>query len=324
MDPTGRPKRPGPLCWHVDRLDLRILHSMGYTPWGYRPRSADALRPSVIASEHDVSPETVSRRLEGMEADGVITHYEVYPNPDHLGVEIALFGVCLDPGQPSTETLERVQLVDGIVETIEFRGDVLAFGLAYEDTTQRTRRLDLVADLLDVDRIPLLFEPPSPSVKRDLDPLDWRIVDALRGQADASPSDVAESVDASYRTVKRRRDRMIEEGSLFVLPWVQTAAIEGLIHFVLGAIPDGAQPEEILERLQSLFADRIQYVVVPDEADETYAAAATFAKTLADVEKMREQVARLPEVDRAVTFLPKRRTETDWLDHRIARVAEGG
>lgn len=305
----------------MDALDLRILHSMGYTPWGYRPGSPDALRPSVIAEEHDVSPETISRRLDRMEAEGVVTHYEAYPNPVHLGVEVALYGTCLDPGEPSPETLERVQLVDGVVETIEFRGDVIAFGLAYGRATDRERRLSLIREMLGVDDLTLLFHPPTPAVERDLSPLDWRIIAAMRGRADASPADLAEDLEPSYRTVKRRRDRMIEEGSLFVVPWVQTAAIEGLIHFVLAALPDGIAPDEVVNRLQKTFDDRVQYVVVPDAADVTYGAIATFAKTLADVEAMRERAEGLSGVDRALTFLPKRRTETAWLDERLDRIA---
>lgn len=295
---------------------------MGYTPWGYRPRSADALRPSVIADEHDVSPETVGRRIDRMEADGVITHYEAYPNPAHLGIDVGLYGTCLDPGEPDPATLRGIQRVDGVVETITFRGDVIALGLGWASEAERDRRLELIEDLLGVDELVHLFTPPVPEVDRELSALDWELIAALRGQAQASLSELADGLPASYRTLKRRRDRMIEEGSLFVVPWVQTAAIEGLIHFVLAAVPETGPPEPIVNRLTKRLEDRIQYVVVADDADVRYGAVATFAKTLADVEKMREQAEAIEEVDRALTFLPKRRTETDWLDEQIERTAE--
>lgn len=303
----------------MDALDLRILHTMGYTPWGYRPGSADALRPSAIAEHHDVTPETVSRRIDRMEAEGVIDHYEVYPNPAHLGLDAGAFGLCLDPGEPNPETLTRVQRVDGVVETIEFRGDVLAVGLAYASPTERDRRLDLITDLLGVDELIHLLDPPAPEPQDELSPLDWGIIEGLRGQADRPLAELADELGTSYRTVKRHRDRMIEEGSLFLVPWVQTAAVEGLIHFLLAAVPDTIGPEETVGRLRGTFTDRVQYAVAGLTDDVTYGAIATFAKTLADVEAMREQAEQLEGIDRALTFLPKRRTETDWIDEQIAR-----
>lgn len=304
----------------MDALDLRILHTMGYTPWGHRPNSAGKLSPSVIAEEHDVSPETVARRIDRMEDEGVITHYEAYPNPSHLDLQVGGYGAWLEPGQPDAETLARVQRVDGVVETIEFRDAVMAVGLAYRDDKERRRRLALLADLLD-DELVRLFEPPTPAVDRELDAVDWQIVRGLRGQADRSLSELADELPASYRTVKRRRDRMVEEGSLTIVPWVQTAAVRGLIHFVLATTPDDATPTTLANRLSERFGERVQYELAAPNAEVPYAAVALFASTLAEVEEMREEAGRLPGVGWALTFLPKRRSETDWLDEQIDRQA---
>lgn len=300
----------------MDELDLRLLATMGYVPWSPTARDPDRLRPTRLADELDVTPETVRDRLDDLEAAGVIQSWEVYPNPRHCGLELG--GWALQPASRARvrEELSELLLLDGVLEVFTYRGPFVALALAYADQAQRDRRLRLVSGRLGDGQPVHVIDPPMPSVDRELDGIDWRVIEALRGQARRPLSEVADRVDRSYRTVKRRFDRMSREGSLFVVPRVDLSRVAGLLPFTL-VLTVSDPPAEMAEEARGVLGERVLHELVPPDEEARMLVVGAWAATVAEMEAVREEVDELAGVERARALLSAGRHATDWLDERI-------
>lgn len=305
----------------MDALDLRILATMGYVPWGPSARDADRLRPTSLAKELDVTPETIRERLSGMEEAGVIRSWEAYPNPRHLGLQGGGWAFRPPTRDVIEDVLDEILLVDGVLEALTYRGPFVAVALAYEDEAQRDRRLTLLARRLgDTDPVHLL-EPPLPTVEEELDEIDWRIVAALRGRARRPLPEVADEVDRSYRTVKRRFDRMTREGSLFVVPRVDLSHVSGVLPFTLVLMVEEA-PTEVANRLAHELGERRLHQLVPPDPEAHLLVVGAWADTISEMEAIADEVEALAGVTSARAVLSAGRHATDWLDEQIRAQAQ--
>lgn len=300
----------------MDALDLRILSTMGYVPWSPTAQEPDRLRPSWIAGELDVTPETVRDRLAAMEEAGVIRSWQAYPNPRHLGLRLGGWAFCPSSREAVTAALDEILLVDGVIEVLTYRGPLLGIALADEDDVQRDRRLALLARRLD-DADPVhIIDPPLPSVDRELDGIDWRIVAALRGRARRPLSEVADDVERSYRTVKRRFDRMTSEGSLFLSPRVDLSRIAGVLPFTL-ALTIERPPTQVADELEDVLGDRQLHRLVPPDPKARLLVVGAWAHTVAEMGSLEAETEALESVEEARAILSAGRRSTDWLDERI-------
>lgn len=302
----------------MDELDLRILATMGYVPWSPTAGDVDRLRPSSVADQLDVTQETVRERVRGMEEAGVVRAWEAYPNPAHADLEVGGWAFRPPSRETVDEALEEALLVDGVIELFTYRGPFVGAALAYRDRGARDRRLELLGRRLGDPEPVHLLDPPMPSVDRELDGLDWAIVAALRGRARRSLGEVADEVDRSYRTVKRRVDRMSEEGSLFVAPRVDLSRVAGILPFTL-ALVVREPPRDVAARARETLGDRLLHRLVPPDDDAELLVLGAFAPTVAAMEALRDRVAGLEGVRRARALLSAGRHPTDWLDEQLRR-----
>jgi DNA-binding Lrp family transcriptional regulator len=300
----------------VDERDLELLATMGYVPWSPTASDPDRLRPKQLAQRLDVTPETVRQRTRAMEEAGVIRDWEAYPNPGHLDLRVGGWALTPDERDLPDEVLAELELVDGVLEVFTYRGPLLGVALAYADEAQRDRRLDLLSRRLADPHPVHVIDPPIPSVDRELDPLDWRIAHALRGDARRPLSEVADEVDRSYRTVKRRFDRMTQQGSLFLAPRVDLSHVEGVLAFTL-AVSLEAEPETVRDPIAAALDDRVLHELVPPDPDADLLVVASWARTVHEMGRLEDAAAAVDGVRRAQALLSAGRRATDWLDERI-------
>lgn len=305
----------------MDALDLQILDTMGYTPWGQRPKDPDLLRPSVIADELDVTPETVRERIKGLEVAGVIDTWEAYPNPRHADLSAGGWAFRPPVEIDVDATIEEASLVDGVLEILTYQGPFIVVALAFQDASERDRRLKLLGNRFE-DPDPMhVFDPPMPEVDEELDRVDWQIIGALRGQARRPLREVAEEVDVSYRTVKRRFDRMSREGSLFVVPRVDLSRVSGILPFTLVAVLEDDADLDTVNALSHRFEDRSLHELLPTEPAGALVAMGMHAETTGEMDEVVQAAREMEGVDRAFGLLSRGRVSTDWLDARIAQRA---
>jgi DNA-binding Lrp family transcriptional regulator len=296
---------------------MRLLAAMGYTPWGRRSQDPYRLSPTELADTLDVTPETVRSRIEGLEEAGVIQGWETYPSPRHLDATVSTWAFCPPRADLVDENLDELLLLDGVLEVLTYRGPLVAVALANRGTDQQQRRLTLVGRRLEDEAPVHVYDPPMPEVDHEMDRLDWRIVAALRGQARRPLRDVADEVDSSYRTVKRRFDRMTDEGSLFVVPRVSLARVQGLLPFTLVIRVDDADAREVYNEAVKRFDERVLHAFEPNSPDARFLVFGLYADTVAHMEELTSRAREVSCVAEAFSVLSRSRHATSWIDERV-------
>lgn len=301
----------------MDRLDLRILQTMGFVLWGRQPIGFDALSTGYIAEKVGTTPETVRKRVRRMEEKDIIEGYQVYPSLDQLDLTAAPIVFTVPDPDEKARAYERVGLIDGVLDVTDFHGPRLLVGLAHRSASERDRRIRLLARETG-DEAPRTFQAPEGGEPdRRFTHLDWRIIQALRGRADRSFSDVAEDVGVSRRTVKRRVDRMTAEESLYVAPLVDPGEIPSLVPFDLFAELEEGAGEATRNELANRFPERLVAVRAPRLFAEDAVDLVLFAEAMAEVEEMRQEASKVEGVERTLSLITRRSYDSDWLDERI-------
>ncbi|HVM45801.1 MAG TPA: Lrp/AsnC family transcriptional regulator [Candidatus Thermoplasmatota archaeon] len=312
----------------MDGLDLDILRAMGLQPFQGGARPPDRLRPSRIARELGVSADTVTARIERMQDEGVIRGFEVYPNFGHLGVTATTYHFLVGDRRAKARRLEDVRNVEGVVGIFDFVGSAVCVDLAYRHPRELERKVELVARLLGAQTLPhACFDYAPPPVARPLAGLDWRIVRALRGRARRSPEEVAAELGVSARTIRRRVERMLADGSIDIVPDVATARMSGYVIFEVlitlrGAVGD---PHALPAPLARVFEGALYSAwPVPGRAARPCLTLMLAARSVAELDDMRRAAEALPEVDDVEVLIPAGRFgRSEWIDEAIeARIHE--
>jgi DNA-binding Lrp family transcriptional regulator len=95
---------------------------------------------------------------------------------------------------------------------------------------------------------------------KELSPLDLRIISSLKSNARMPVADIAEMVGVSAKTVRRRLENMMSEGSLDLnIPWDPSSG-EDIYTLVHVNLKDGADKAEVGKRLLSKYPFQVSFV----------------------------------------------------------------
>lgn len=237
----------------MDALDVRIIRAMDIRPFARWPRRRCGIRPAKIAQELGVIEQTVRDRIARLESDGVIRGYHLLPNMRHIDLDIESVHWELDEA-PDDETLARLKAVDGLVAALRFYGPHVCFDISHASRDQRRRRLQVVEHLLGGSPdILWAHNLAFPDVDRELSTLDWRIIDARRTDARRPATDVAAAVGVTPKTVRKRYNAMLDDGSVVEYASFDFAAMENAVPFILYVwfLEEGPNPTtELLEVIE--------------------------------------------------------------------------
>ena len=305
---------------------MDILRHMGLQPFLAWPHPPDNLRPSHIARALGVTPETVKERVSRMEADGVISGYEIYPNLRHLGVHATTYHFRVGEGRPKEQGLADVKNVEGVVGVFDYIGPTVCVDLAYRHPKELERKVGLVARLLDAQALPHpCFDYAPPEVARALTNLDWRIIQALRGQARRRPEDVARGLGVSARTVRRRIERLAAEGSIDIVPRLDTSRISGAVLYeLLVTLEEDLPADRLPARFERLCRGALCSAWPMPERARRCATLLLLARSVSDIERMRREAESTPGVVAVEVLIPAGSVgRPEWIDEAIeARIAE--
>jgi len=302
----------------VDPLDLKIIRTMGFRPYGSRPQEPGRFRPSYIAHQLGVEPETVKARLARMEEAGFIRFYQVYPNFRHLGLEGSAYLFRVPDEDRKAEAIRRVEPVDGLVEIHNFLGPEMCVDLSYHSPHDLSRKLRLLSDFTGDPSPDRFYDRRMPEVTRILTPLDWRILKSLRYRARRPLAEVADDVGVSRKTVRRRYDRMAREGSFFVVPAVDPGKAAGILLYELLFYTTPQADESTVSRILHALEERCIYHYAPASRALGNFDALLYAESAGEIEEMRQRGRAIPEVTKVVPLVFHGWTEyTDWLDAAI-------
>lgn len=302
----------------MDVTDLRIIRAMGLRPFETWPRDPERFRPGYLGEACGVSPETVKTRLQRMQAEGILTGYEIYPNVRHFGLKQTSFHLHL-PQERKARAQEDLKPLDGLVGLYDFLGPDLCVDLCYRDDADLKRKLQLISRLTDQQRIVGFYERAMPTPNRALISLDWRIVKALRGNARRPLEEVAAELGVSTRTVRRRFDQMQRLGDVDTVAVVDLGRIPDVRIFNLVFYLDDPQDKQAMAAIRKEFDASFLLAWQPPSADFGSFHTAQFANSNEEMEAIRRRGAALPGVSRAEISIPcGAYYHGEWLDEAIA------
>jgi len=308
----------------MDPLDLKIVRTMGIRPYGHAPHAPDHLKPSYIASRLGVEPETVKARLGRMEDAGFIRFYQVYPNLRHLGLEAKAYLFRVPDDDRKREALDRISPIDGLVEVHNFLGPEMCVDLSYRTPHDLGNKLRLLSDFTgDAAPIPF-YERHMPPTSRALTAPDWRILKALRYRARRPLREVAAELGVSVKTVRRRFDRMADDGSFFSVPAVDPAKAPGIVLFELLFYTTPEADRSALQRILEAYEDRYIYHYVPSSQALGNFDVLLYAESTGEIEDLRLRGRDLAGIAKVAALVFRGWAEyTDWIDAAIAERIPG-
>jgi len=208
----------------------------------------------ALAEALGLSVNAVHKRIQSMVEEGVIRGFttkislaalgafhalihgrseaeSVYDIEGALGSHNAVYWVTLAGGNYVYvgAHLRSIQELPAVIEFVEEAGRMPdpTVGIIHEEFSGRERPLDEL-----------------------LQPIDWEIIHSLSRDSRKAVSAVAEEIGASSRTVRRRLERLVEEGLVeFSMEWYPSATnhINTAVHIEAGS----ASPEEVIGKFMS-------------------------------------------------------------------------
>lgn len=301
----------------MDALDVRILRTMHLLPYGTEPKDPEVFKPSYIAERVDKTPDTVKARIRGMEDEGVLLGYQVLPNLEHLDLASEAQYFEIDDEDPAS-VVEEVRELDRILVLHEYLDGGLCVEFAYEDEAQREATLEACRSITgDPEPCPF-YDGAMPDVDRELTNLDWRILASLRWEATKPLREVADEVGVTRKTVKRRYDRMAREGSFATTPLLDPSQAPGLILFELMFFAEPGTDRELANPILAAYEDRQVFHYVPSTESLGNLNILCFARTPAEIERLRSRGEKLDGVEAVEAALFARFVdESGWIDDEI-------
>lgn len=304
----------------MDQLDVAILREMGLQPYGATPRPPASLKPAAVAKRLGANPERVTDRVARMQESGLITGYEVYPNYRHLNLDVACYWLRFRDDAQASAALDEAAHVDGIASVYALLGGEANASVCGSTRAELDRKIALFARLAGGAEHRKLYDLVTPPVRRSLDHLDWRILQALRGQAFRPNSEVGEMLSISAKTVQRRLDRMAEEGAFFVIPELDLGKAAGVLLAQLWLVASAATVPSLPRLAREAFPDELLTLDEPvGGAGTSETQLVVAAHSMGELDRLVERARGLPGVTSARALLLRdSREDYAWLDEAIA------
>ncbi len=298
---------------------------MGIQPFVSGARGPDALKPSRIARDLDVSVKTAKARVLRLEEEGVLAGYQIYPNLRHLGVQWRSFFYRV-PAERKEGLNPALRAVEGLVHIFDFFGPDLCVDLYFRDQPELERRLRLVSELVGAPRAFEWYNNRMPPVTRNLSPLDWRIVKALRMRARTPLKNLSGEIGVTDRTIRRRLGRMVSDGGIDVVPLIDPTRMKDTVPAAFLFRLDEDRAQAAIREIEHVFDSAYLSAWVPPSPEMGHFITLLVARRMADLDEMRRRAGELPGVESVKAFIPVDVWhDEDWIDEAIdRRMAELG
>lgn len=303
----------------MDELDISILRTIGFLPFGPHPKDPEVFKSSYIAEQVGTTARTVRTRLRAMEEDGLLQGYQVIPNFAHLGLEVEghYFVSSVETGKD--DAIESALELPRMTAVHDFLGDGVCLEFGFSNPQERTETLERLAEITGDQAHRPFYEGIMPDVTRELTHLDWRILSSLRWEATKRLREVAAELDVSRRTVKRRYDRMADEGSFVTVAMIDPGQVTGPFLFGLMFFFESARDRAAVDEILEAYQDRYLFYFRPATPSLGHLGIITFASTPAEVASLRRLGEGFPEVEQVEPqFYNRFEDRSDWFDDAIA------
>lgn len=302
----------------LDDNDLAILQAMRVYPFNGAPHGPDALRPAPLAERTGLGIDLVKGRIARMERDGIIAGYQIYPNLHHLGLREAVLHVVV-PLEAREGFFSEAGQMEGVAGLSRFVGESACIILMYASTADLRRKSDALMGLAGHQDHPDRYvQVGATEPKHPLSNLDWRIIQAMRGDAKRPYNEVAQIVGVNTRTVRRRLQRMDDDNAVDVVVEPDLGAVNGAIMFVARVSCIPGLTEAIFSQVMAKMRHRSFSSLQPAAPDFATFMVDGFAFSQREVDEMRSAVAAVPGVQDVDLLYPSSATaSSQWLGDAI-------
>lgn len=301
----------------MDETDIRLIQTLMMNSRApYRE----------LASELNISVQSVHRRIQTMVESGVIKGFTASISPSYLGaVAIDVIGKS-----NSTSIDETVKKLGGS----EFTRDVLLGAGNYitilgllRGNSDLEPYLQFLRDSGQLSDVWIGLESFGFAGKRkveegaeegDLTSLDFRIVNSLRADARKPINEIADETGVSSKTVARRLDKMIDEKRISLSIKWYPGMTSGVISFLLIRLKEGTDKKSLAAKLMEKYSPRIVFLRSYGNDPDVFGAIA-WTPTLVQQNELTNELTSEGMVKTVVPFVLLRKCEFEtWVDDMIS------
>ena len=296
----------------LDDLQIRIMKELS-SPRSFRWDIRESY--ASIAEKIGVDEETVRRRVKRARESGFLKGWKLFLNPHLIGLESMGMQLEIDNEERKADVIRQLEQVDGVVILIDFHGRDLRIILYYESEADLERKINQVKSICKSDGL-TRWQGGFPPIDLKMRRTDWEIVKAFRRDPRRSPSEVADEVRISTRTVKRRLTVMTEGNSIFMLPELDYDKSLGVACDFLIVCPDETKRSEV----NKLMRARLERVVFSLTEVKGFSIFALICPNLSEGEEVHRWLKGLDGVSEVRVDIMRENILVDrWLDKEIER-----
>jgi DNA-binding Lrp family transcriptional regulator len=211
--------------------------------------------------------------------------------------------------------ISEIERLDGVVIFIDFHGTSLRVIFYHEgekDLADKIQRLNAICRTKEA----IVWGGGFPSPGLKLKRTDWEIVQALRKDPRRSPSEVAEDVGVSTRTVKRRITDLTRGLAFYLLPMLDYDKYPGVAVDFLVLCLDSRKKSQ-LDKLVRARTDRIVFSFIEAEGFSIYA---ILCLNISEAENIHNWLKGLDGVEKVRMDTMRNTTVVKgWLDEEIEK-----
>lgn len=301
----------------MDEVDKRVCQILWKNP---------RIPYREIADKLNISIQAVHRRIKILREAGVIHSFQANVSLGYLGaVPVNV------TGRSSVESIEEIvnelRKNDSVAALLVASGNQLYVHGLLRDISELDAFAEFAAKTAKMPEPRVSIGKYLPATKapdktagddpRKLTPLDLRIIGAMHEDARMSTTDVADKLGVSAATVRRRLEKMIQEGSIEIATEVDPTPSGDVASYLHVTLKEGADRLKVGAKLVDNFDPNIVYFV-PFSNLPNFLLIATWTKTMSELGRLTEQVRKDESVKSVVcnVALAGYRFET-WRDRLL-------
>ncbi|HZY94500.1 MAG TPA: AsnC family transcriptional regulator [Candidatus Bathyarchaeia archaeon] len=291
-------------------LDIRIMKELT-SPSSFRWDIRESY--GSIAAKIGVDEETVRRRVNRARESGFLKGWQVVLNPHVIGRESAGAQLTVDDENRKGSVISDIEKSDGVVIMINFHGKSLRVIFYHKGDKDLADKIQGFSSICQSEQ-PIVWRGGFPSSSVKLKRTDWEIILALRKDPRRSPSEIADEVGVSTRTVKRRITGLTRGLAFYLLPMLDYRKYPGVAVDFLVFCPD-LQKKYQLDKLVRAKTDRIIFSFIDAKGFSIYA---ILCLNISEAENIHDWLKGLDGVEK-VTMDTMRNNSVvrGWLDEEI-------
>jgi len=314
---------PPPL--QPETLDIDMLREM-YREGAIEFAGVDPrLNATRIARELGVRRARVSARLKAWRDSGLLRRYDVWVNPALFGWQGAGFNLRVHHPRAKADLFSRLAALEGAVSGVEFLGEWITFGVVTPDAAALERTLRIIRGLAGVREVdvpaPWRILPP----RRELSPLDIRIVRALRENPTAMLSTTADKVGISNRTMTRRYANLVEDRDVWFHPIFDFRAFSCPVVALGVTVRAETDRNSILRRIQTKYPLSLAFRGMPERPGPAAGGllGLVMPPSAAHLEEVELYVASIEGVEELeANVVVRLHSFPDWFDRQLEALAQ--